>query len=173
MALAPRKESTMLRTNRKLQVLKVTILLAFLLPISSITLAGITDERSVAEFQEGMSGLHSEAAKPGASKELKELSDTLRKTQEYKKDYEKHKLNAWVYSELSKCKNISDEEFEQYFIRYIKSKHPNMLNLVYSDANTVSLYLDRFIKEEYMPKARDYYLDKKKCPEMKDLSFEF
>jgi hypothetical protein len=163
----------MLRTNKKLQVLKVTILLAFLLPISSLTLAGITEERSVAEFQEGMSELHSEAAKPGASKELKELSDTLRKTQENKRDYEKHKLNAWVYTELAKCNSISDKEFEEYFIRYVKSKYPNLLSLVYSDANTENVYADRFIKEEYMPKARDYYLDVKKCPKLKELNFGF
>ncbi|WP_447874821.1 hypothetical protein [Serratia fonticola] len=144
-----------------------------LLPFVFLTHAVSIEERSVSEFQEGINEIHSQASKPDASKEVKELSGSIRQAEESKRDYEKHKLNAWAYRELAKCNKIPERDFEDYFIRYMKSKYPSRLNLIYSDASMAEMYANRFFKEEYTPKARDYYIDTKRCPKLEDLNFNF
>lgn len=166
--------------KQKIKNVVMPIVMSFLVIDIGIptVFAGENNENELMQFQDAINEVHAEASKPGSSDKIKELSGTLRKLQKQSQEYESAKLNSWVYGELAKCKVITEEEYQSYFLRFMRSKHPNYLNLVSYDGqvintSTTQVYFEKFIKEEVTPKARDYYVDERKCPRMQDLNFGF
>ncbi|EGS8723949.1 hypothetical protein V8319_004293 [Escherichia coli] len=166
--------------KKKIKLIVVPIVLSFFVMEVGVSrvFAGGYNENELMQFQDGVNEVHAEASRPGASDKIKELSGTLRKLQKQSQEYESAKLNSWVYGELAKCKVITEAEYQDYFLRFMRSKYPNYLNLVSYDGqvintSTTQVYFERFIKEEVTPKARDYYVDERKCPRMQDLNFGF
>lgn len=166
--------------KQNIKCIVIPIVLSFFVIEAGVStvFAGRFTEKELMEFQDAVNEVHAEASSPGASDKIKELSGTLRELQKQSQEYESAKLNSWVYGELAKCKVITDGEYQDYFLRFMRSKYPDYLNLVSYDGqvintSTTQVYFERFIKEEVIPKARDYYVDERKCPRMQDLNFGF
>lgn len=167
-----------MKLNVKLVVVNVVLIMSVMGGGASVVSASDHSGDELVQFQEGINEVHAEASKPGASDKIKELSGTLRNLQKQSQEYESAKLNSWAYGELAKCKVITEDEYQNYFLRFMRSKYPNYLSLVSYEGqvintSTTKVYFERFINEEVIPRSRDYYVDKRKCPRMQDLNFGF
>ncbi|EMZ7034354.1 hypothetical protein ABE276_002392 [Salmonella enterica] len=110
-----------IKTISFIAILSSTIMFSYL----PIGYAGGFSERELQQFQEGVNVIHAEASKPGASDQVKALSDTFKNIQRQSQHYNAAKLNEWAYGELAKCKVITESEYQDYFLRFMRSKHPN------------------------------------------------
>lgn len=109
---------------------------------------------------------------------LRKLSDTLKDGDRQLQEYKQARRDSWVYSKLAKCSNVSETEFQDLFVRFMMTKHVQVANNVLFDSspqfsNERRQFVDEFMKKEYLPRAKDFYLERNKCPSVTDLHFDF
>lgn len=137
-----------------------------------------TNEDDIRKFKEGMDKVHGGASTPAASEKLNKLSQTLKQADRQKRAYEKSMRDSWAYKKLGSCHTTSETEFQEVFIRFTMNKYTDKANQILFDpspefARKRQELFGEFLEKEYFPKAKDFYLSRERCPNIKELPFNY
>ena len=107
------------------------------------------------------------------------LDEAMAESDRHYREYIAAKRDVWAYEQLNKyCNNIQNSEYEQMFIRYMRKKHPVEAEKVIFNASPTSIritkmFADIFMRQEVIPRKKDFYLANERCPSLSDLNFPY
>lgn len=112
------------------------------------------------------------------AKKVAQLAQTLATADSEYKAYQEANRAAWAYEQLAKCQNISNNDYEQMFFRYMQKKHPIESQQVLYDPSPsarrlTKIFADIFVSEEVNPRALEFYLANERCPYLNELDFPY